>query len=1519
MAVNPLISRLENFFSSFEEAEAPLVHTPKEALLGWSWECDREGLTTFCSPEVEDSLHIHESDLIAQPIFSYGLEEQSAQAFRAALYGNEFPVEVDVTYSSNDGSLIPARVNIFSALRADGQLIGWRGFTQIITPQMQEALVSSAKPPTRKEIQTSHLELPAIKKTDERKRIPKKNTGFLPSIETTDTGSLWNEAGKLHLKSNENLSNDGASLSFPLQIGDTVSGLLEIIDQDPDRKWSKENELLVQEVANQLSLALENAQLYAAVQRELAERARAEKETLRRNQDLAALNQIGQRLSALTNREDIFNYLYEIIPQLIDAPNLTIAVLETDLQTLTFPVTMINRERSHQQDRPITQGPIKIILDTKQGLRCNSRAEFFHHFSADQEIKKPPLSLLGAPMTIGENSLGVILLEDFENENVFSDVDLELLSTISTQAATSLENAYLFQEMSEALNNLEIRSRYQEFAAKGVAILTEFGTNSLPEFLEMLGKASSASRVYFAKIQTDESGQYWHATSNWCDDSCAGSIQNDKIIHMPVALYEHWAKDLTEKGVSTGSASHLSAPEKILLEAQGIKSTLMLAVTGQNQTPSFLAFDQIDSERGWQNEEIYALQVAANALSNTLAREDLLDQLQSSLDETEQLYNTSHRLALANDFQGMIAALTLDIKTTNINRGILLLFDYDEQNKPVAMKVAANWFSGRGTPPPNVDTYLDAATFQRYFLIPAPNYYDDISAINLEKPVKEYLVNENMRSLATLPLWVSKKQIGTLLLASEEVHKFNSREKRTLPPLVDQMAIAVENQRLFERTQEALANSETLYKISNEIAQASEIKDHLGLIGQMLMPAEADQVSIILVTENIEERPEELTVVGVYDAQTKYRDVGLKINFSDLPIISRLGTKTFVISDVENSQLDPASKETLLKSDLKSVAWVPMRSAGQLLGFINVSSDHPATFAEEDLRLLEAAANGIAVALERQRNLVEAQRRALELQTAAELARDTTGALTLDVLLPRFINLLCERFGFKHASVYLMNETGDYVSIRESSSPVLKQTPKLAVGSNSLIGEVTAQGQPMLLNNILESPFEFHKTILPETRAELCMPLKLGERIIGALDIQSTRFGAFSANDVTVMQILADQIAIAIENARAYELSQIAIKEMEEVDRLKSQFLANMSHELRTPLNSIIGFSRVILKGIDGEINDIQKQDLTAIYNSGQHLLNLINDILDLSKIEAGKMQLAFADVEILEIINGVMSTAIGLVKDKPIKLETDVADNLPPVYGDPTRIRQVLLNFVSNAAKFTEEGYIRVKAYQTTSPGTVPEIMVEVIDTGIGINLEDQSKLFQAFSQVDDSPTRKTGGTGLGLSISRSFVELHGGRIGVISSEEGKGSTFFFTIPVSTTFIGNQIPEQVTSGEKNGNIILAIDDEAQIAQLYQRYLGDLGYEVIPLSQSKFAVKKARELRPAVITLDVMMPEKDGWSVLQELKSHPETANIPVIICSILEEKEKGLKLGADAYLIKPFLKDDLVNALQQVHQNGKQ
>ncbi len=302
----------------------------------------------------------------------------------------------------------------------------------------------------------------------------------------------------------------------------------------------------------------------------------------------------------------------------------------------------------------------------------------------------------------------------------------------------------------------------------------------------------------------------------------------------------------------------------------------------------------------------------------------------------------------------------------------------------------------------------------------------------------------------------------------------------------------------------------------------------------------------------------------------------------------------------------------------------------------------------------------------------------------------------------------------------------------------------------------------------------------------LTVPISGPDSPVGVLEFDSPQEGEdWSDDDRQLVEAVAQQLGSALQDMRAHQLTQQALEEMREADQLKSQFLANMSHELRTPLNSIIGFSRVILKGIDGPITDTQREDLNAIYNAGQHLLGLISDMLDISRIEAGKLDLTFGEVDLSEIINGVMTTAIGLVKDKPIELVTDVPDDLPAIQADSIRIRQVLLNLVSNASKFTEEGQIAVSA-RHIGKGERDEILVAVADTGIGIAAENLDKLFEPFSQVDPSPTRKSGGTGLGLSIARHLVELHGGRIWVESTVD-EGSTFAFTLPLEPPAIEDE------------------------------------------------------------------------------------------------------------------------------------
>jgi signal transduction histidine kinase/DNA-binding response OmpR family regulator len=426
----------------------------------------------------------------------------------------------------------------------------------------------------------------------------------------------------------------------------------------------------------------------------------------------------------------------------------------------------------------------------------------------------------------------------------------------------------------------------------------------------------------------------------------------------------------------------------------------------------------------------------------------------------------------------------------------------------------------------------------------------------------------------------------------------------------------------------------------------------------------------------------------------------------------------------------------------------------------------------------------------------------------------------------------------------------------------------------------------------------------------LVIPILSQDRLLGVLEFGEHESGRpWTEDDMLLAEAAAQQLAVALQDTRSYQLTQQALDEMREADRLKTQFLANMSHELRTPLNSIIGFSRVILKGIDGPINETQSQDLTAIYNSGQHLLGLINDILDLSRIEAGKMELAFSEVDLAEIIRSVMSTAAGLVKDRPIELVLDLPDDLPPIQADNIRLRQVLLNLVSNATKFTEKGQVGVSARVTEESGQ-SEVVVSVSDTGLGIAPENQVKLFEPFSQVDASPTRKTGGTGLGLSICRHLVELHGGRIWV-ESALGEGSTFSFTLPIRLA--GEGLADHALQP-----LVLAVDDRAETLGAYRRHLDGKGFRIYTVRQPQEAPMLARELRPSAVLLGPAMATFDTWQVLASLRASPDTREVPILLAGAGEGESRGLNLGPIDLLIRPIQEDILRSSIRRLRPTGK-
>lgn len=415
---------------------------------------------------------------------------------------------------------------------------------------------------------------------------------------------------------------------------------------------------------------------------------------------------------------------------------------------------------------------------------------------------------------------------------------------------------------------------------------------------------------------------------------------------------------------------------------------------------------------------------------------------------------------------------------------------------------------------------------------------------------------------------------------------------------------------------------------------------------------------------------------------------------------------------------------------------------------------------------------------------------------------------------------------------------------------------------------------------------------------------------------KNSALGRLARSFQAMVHILVDrekQLVNYANELETYTKELIRAKEMAETANLtKSQFIANVSHELRTPLNAIIGYSEMLQEDASDLGEESFVVDLKKIHSAGKHLLGLINDVLDISKIEAGKMEVYTETFELLPVLNDIATTIQPLVEKQANILEVNYEENLGKIHADLTKVRQMLLNLLSNATKFTEKGTVTLKVRRTSESDGKHWVDFQISDTGIGMTPDQQHKIFEAFTQADASTTRKYGGTGLGLVITKRFAEMMGGSVSV-ASQFGHGSTFHVRLPVEVEVdpayrreapIGEVL---LADGSEGGQgTILVIDDDQTVRDLFHTYLTKLGYKVAVASGGDEGLRLARKLKPDAVTLDVMMPGMDGWMVLKALKADPDLATIPVIMVSMVEDRRVGYSLGAAEYLIKPVNRDQL-------------
>lgn len=596
--------------------------------------------------------------------------------------------------------------------------------------------------------------------------------------------------------------------------------------------------------------------------------------------------------------------------------------------------------------------------------------------------------------------------------------------------------------------------------------------------------------------------------------------------------------------------------------------------------------------------------------------------------------------------------------------------------------------------------------------------------------------------LIRLELLVLAVTLGVLILVGlfifRPASQFISRTFASLVQAEEKAQKSAEDAiRLTQKEQDRSRSLETTIEISHGIANLLDIDELLKyVVNYVRTEFEFYHTHIYL----IEEHTNDLVMAeGSGDVGQQLKEKGHRLK-EGVGIVGTVFStnQPFISNNV--ADVPNFVRNSLLPETNAELA-VPLRKGDRVLGVLDIQSEIRDRFSTDDVALIQSIANQTATAIDNARLLAQTQATVREVE---RLNRRLTRQNWTEVGQEGGI----QGYRFSDGQVY-------------SDNSAMLPPMKLAAQQKQLVKQI--QGS----NGGRE--------------AELAVPLMLRGELIGVLGVKREKSADWAAEEVSAIQAVANQVALALENARLSEEQEKTIFKLQDVDRIKSEFLTSMSHELRTPLNSILGFADVLLQGIDGDLNELAVNDIGLIYNSAQHLLALINDILDISKIEAGMMELVQESLPLDEMTREVLAAAHSLIKHKPVELSIDISEDLPAVYADKLRLRQILLNLTSNAAKFTAKGEILIKAKVSEEN---PEFMsIWVSDSGIGIATEKLETIFDRFSQADSSTTRQYGGTGLGLPICKQLVEMHGGTIGV-TSELAIGSTFHFTIPLADSMI---------------------------------------------------------------------------------------------------------------------------------------
>ncbi len=1405
-------------------------------------------------------------------------------------------------------------------------------------------------------------------------------------------------------------SGEGARscLAVPLLVGEQAVGVMAAFSHRERAYGARERQFLVT-VANQVAVGIQNARLFREREQRLAE--------------LAILNEIGRALSSALDLEQLLQAVHDQVSRIFDTTNFYIATYDERSDEWTSAFHLERGVRQPPARYKVEAGLTGYIIRNRVPLLLRNEAEnaAFHEQMGMAMLGEPARSWLGVPLLAGDKVLGVMAIQNYEQENLYSEQDLALFSTIAAQAAIAIDNARLFQERERRITELAILNEI------GRSLAATLDQESITQAIyEQLGRIVDTTNFFIALY--DEDRQEWETVLDIVHGqrgpSVRASVQeglSGYIIRNRVPLLFHTGAELEafhrERGAQT-----IGEPALSWLGVPMIAADRVLGVIG---------IESYDREYAFSEDDLAVLSTVAAQAAVALENARLFRERERRIAELAALNEVGRAITSTMRLQDLLETIRVEAGRLIDTRNFLVAL-YDEESDTVSFPLYHELGERVEMPSRRRGNGLTEYVIRQQ----APVLVSE----GTEAFCRDHGIDHRgmpAQSWLGVPMLYTGKVIGVMAIQDyERPHAYDEDDVRLLSTLASQAAAAVQNARLFSDLEVSRAELEArilqlsaLQEMGRTMAGSLELEQVLDVALQAVTTTLGFSYGVVALVDEAAGEIRGVRGIGVDREQIDQASCRLDSG-NILAEIVRTG-HTEVIAG-RDERLGAHLFNRPGSDDLVRV-FAPLVARGKVIGLMEVGYPRAARaeMTPDDLEVLQTFLGQASIAIDNARLFAEIRRFTQELEQMVEartqqvqdeksrlealhaITSELSSTLDLDEILLKTVDLASMATGRARGMVFLRDLASGHLVCRatmDESGALRAGRHVVSLDDAPALRRVLEHREALRIDDVGSDPRAAGLPPLPPgTRSVAAVPLISAEEVVGAILLAHPEPGFFDEDQMRLLRTLGGEVATAIHNAELYSyineqalrLAEMLTFQQEEAskvrailqsitdgvlvvdregkillvnpaveamlgipreglegkatqelpglflaggvfaqpnqrvqlldrdlavysapvvtdtgetlgtvfvlrditrevqaDRAKSEFISTVSHELRTPLTSIKGYVDLLLLGSVGDLSPMQRNFLEVVRSNANRLVELINDLLDISRIETGRITLNREPVSLYELVEEVVESARTEIERKQLHLEVDVSPDLPLVMADRRRVLQILSNLVSNACKYTREGgHIAIAARCVDG-----FLQVDVSDTGVGISPEDQQRLFTRFFRADNPMRDEVGGTGLGLAISKSFVEMHGGRIWV-QSELNVGSTFSFTLPLEAEPKAEEptsrpLPAAAPSGGKR---VLVVDDDVQIAELLRLQLERAGYGVLVAHRGEEALEIAAREIPDLITLDILMVGMDGFQVLERLRANPRTSQIPVLVISVVSEQRDLLALGAVDFLSKPL------------------